>query len=576
MNNRIYYLFISILVALQIITVHASTDNVKLIQKDEQYLDVSKDDWFYEYAEQCYRKGIIVGDTDNKFYPANNIKKSDSIAIVSRIHQNYHNNSKIVETEEDWFKAYYDYAYSQNLINDLSYDNISYITREEFVSLLANAFPANEFKPINSFVLEDIPDHESIKKEYQKDVLMLYNAGIITGKDKLQTFMPKSNITRAEVSGFIVRVMEPDMRVKANDTFNKNVGIKSYDLTFLKGYNIEISNNYIIASKHLDGNYENEYKIYDLTLDPMFQINCSGVTENNNIFTTYINKQTNEFKNIIYYDEQGKPINAEPFLYGTDFYNDIAYVQDYDNNIHIINKLGNVINSYNLKEYKLKIISPSIYKNYIPITKSELHDGNLNFFINIETGLIEEFDNLNSYKIYSDFKNNVEVFPSEIFNEFTFNLIDSNAKLLLDKYFLEIKLNQNGYAVLKDNPDNNGNYYGITNNKGEIIVPVKYEFISNINNKNMAIFAEKNSIELKNIENMNTINLSSENNSRYELYDDFILHQYGYEEDFEILDFEGNILISNLSRQKIYDIQNSYILYYGEAENYILYRFIKK
>ena len=75
-------------------------------------------------------------------------------------------------------------------------------------SLFCNALPASELSAINA--VSSIPD---IAGNPNSDkILMLYQAGVLTGSDIYGTFHPDNSIKRSEAAAIIARMAIPSER----------------------------------------------------------------------------------------------------------------------------------------------------------------------------------------------------------------------------------------------------------------------------------------------------------------------------------------------------------------------------
>ena len=77
--------------------------------------------------------------------------------------------------------------------------------------IFANIIPSDELDEINE--IETLPDVDE-ENDYFDDIIFLYQVGVLTGNDAKGTFLPKSNISRAEVSAIIVRLIDEDSRIE--------------------------------------------------------------------------------------------------------------------------------------------------------------------------------------------------------------------------------------------------------------------------------------------------------------------------------------------------------------------------
>ena len=113
--------------------------------------------------------------------------------------------------EPKWYDMYVDYAVANKIITKTTFaDYNKNITRADLAHLFAVALPESYFNAIND--IKGIPDVDK-KDKYAKELLMLYNAGVVLG-DAEGNFKPASDIKRSEVAAIINRVALPESRVK--------------------------------------------------------------------------------------------------------------------------------------------------------------------------------------------------------------------------------------------------------------------------------------------------------------------------------------------------------------------------
>ena len=87
-------------------------------------------------------------------------------------------------------------------------------SRTYFAYLMYAALPYSEYTQINTIANGSLPDVDDIVfMDADTRIYTLYRAGILTGSDAYGTFNPDTNITRAEVSAIISRMIDPSQRV---------------------------------------------------------------------------------------------------------------------------------------------------------------------------------------------------------------------------------------------------------------------------------------------------------------------------------------------------------------------------
>ena len=168
--------------------------------------EYNMDDWFEASIDMTAAtewKGTIV---NLRFDPTNN----NGIYYIDWIKLSSAPEAAAEPKEEKWYDMYVDYAVANGIIKKSTFDNYTRnATRAEVASLFAAAVPADNYKAINN--IKGIPDVDK-NASYAKDLLMLYNAGVVLGSDAVGTFNPASDIKRSEVAAIIERVALPEKR----------------------------------------------------------------------------------------------------------------------------------------------------------------------------------------------------------------------------------------------------------------------------------------------------------------------------------------------------------------------------
>lgn len=178
--------------------------------KADTFNDVEDGVWYADSVKSCYELGIMNGKGDNQFAPKGFISVAEAIAMAARTNKIYAGlDSEIEKTGDNWYDGFVKYAVENNIIKEDQFEDYTRkITKAELSYLFAKSVPEEEFTAIQLFPLPDVDDDTS----YSSEIYLLFNAGIVTGSDENATFHPTNNITRAEASSIINRVINPDSR----------------------------------------------------------------------------------------------------------------------------------------------------------------------------------------------------------------------------------------------------------------------------------------------------------------------------------------------------------------------------
>lgn len=181
---------------------------------DGTFTDISESDWFYGEVVNAYEYGIANGTSGDKFQPYDLVSVAEVIAFAARIHSIYEADGADFTASEDeaWYAPAVEYAVENGLITEDAFKN-SYekpATRAQNAYILANSLPFTEFSNINTSI-SALPD-VAVTDEYYNEIIMLYRAGVLSGKDEYGTFSPTENITRAETAATLNRIVDPSQR----------------------------------------------------------------------------------------------------------------------------------------------------------------------------------------------------------------------------------------------------------------------------------------------------------------------------------------------------------------------------
>ncbi len=174
--------------------------------------------WYDNYALQAYELGLMEGSA-GKFNPQGNITLAQALAMACRMHNIYAGGSGDFTEGPVWYSIYVNYALSNGIIKADDFGAASEgesvysrkATRGEMAYIFCNALPEAALEQINT--INRIPD-VTAATPYDDEIFTLYRAGILDGSDSFHSFMPDSNITRAQAAAIICRLADPDQRIE--------------------------------------------------------------------------------------------------------------------------------------------------------------------------------------------------------------------------------------------------------------------------------------------------------------------------------------------------------------------------
>ncbi len=182
---------------------------VRTLDYKDSFKDVSKNAWYYDNIAASYEYGLMNGIESDKFAPDKQVSAAQAITLAARLRKLYLTGDGTFAASSPWYQSYVDYAISQKIISSQPSDMNAALTRQEFGSILANAFPDSALPVVNNVPDGAIPD------VYRSDtgIYKLYRAGILGGNDAAGTFRPNAPITRAEAASVLVRMADPNLRL---------------------------------------------------------------------------------------------------------------------------------------------------------------------------------------------------------------------------------------------------------------------------------------------------------------------------------------------------------------------------
>ena len=208
---------------------------------NNQFVDVSTSDWFYNNVASLYSLGLTNGKGDTEhFAPASNMTVAEVITMAARL-RSLHDfggsevGASFFWTEgASWYAPYVAYLkYCGVIGSELDARMNLPATRAEVAHVLANALPAELFEDINADAvtvgyatgsyIRDVNDYTP----YREDILSLYRRGILNGADSTGSFFPDSAILRSEAAAVVTRIVDPDLRITLQWVIHEETPVSS-------------------------------------------------------------------------------------------------------------------------------------------------------------------------------------------------------------------------------------------------------------------------------------------------------------------------------------------------------------
>ena len=182
-----------------------STEYTIRVQIEEQFSDVSPDDWFYDNVMDAAANGYVSGMGDGTFNPKGATTRAQFASMIAKAMG--YDDSLAGETRfkdvpaDQWYAGAITYCFDNDIIS--GYDDGTFqpdktITRQEAASILKNAFNLTG----NSG--EKFPDDSAIAGWAKENVYAVKHSGLMKGDADTGNFRPTSTIIRAEAASILM------------------------------------------------------------------------------------------------------------------------------------------------------------------------------------------------------------------------------------------------------------------------------------------------------------------------------------------------------------------------------------
>ena len=178
---------------------------------DDRFADISRRAWYYDGIVLCYNKGLMIGEREDSFNPEGYITLSEVAVAAARFHCIWRTGAtEMLDAFPEgtiWYHRYYEYLSAAGLLPAaFKATPDAYATREQAFGIFARIV-TGELEEMNT--VHALPDYYG---EYLPELLHLYNAGVISGKDAYGSFGPLDRVKRCEMAGVLARLAEPTLR----------------------------------------------------------------------------------------------------------------------------------------------------------------------------------------------------------------------------------------------------------------------------------------------------------------------------------------------------------------------------
>ena len=184
------------------------------------FTDVSATQWYNEYVQNVWEKGLIKGMTETTFEPSGNLTKGMILTILGRldgVDVATYKESKFADVKSDeWYAPYVVWAAENKIaegVSETEFAPDALVTREEIAVIIHNYINFKGCAAAEKGTLS-YSDADAISEEAKMAVIACKSAGIMEGNAD-GTFLPKTNLSRAEAAAVVTRVDAYISKVKA-------------------------------------------------------------------------------------------------------------------------------------------------------------------------------------------------------------------------------------------------------------------------------------------------------------------------------------------------------------------------
>ena len=213
---------------------------------NQNFKDVTSNQWFYKNLQTALSKGMVSGYPDGTFKPNGNVSSSEFLAIVVRdIAPSEIEIARAQLVNPSWDEPVIKAAQKIGLVRTGEINNFrAPMTREQMALVSARGVAYKEsLSNIDSKL-----NHQGEIRKYITDfntsnssttvrsaIEAVYELGVISGYPD-GTFKPKGNLTRAECLVVALRISDPSLRTPFNmEEAQKKIESK-YKTVYEKGY----------------------------------------------------------------------------------------------------------------------------------------------------------------------------------------------------------------------------------------------------------------------------------------------------------------------------------------------------
>ncbi len=208
-----------------------------------QYKDVNVQDAYYEQITTLSNKGILYGYPDGNYKPLNTMTRGEYASIVVHalklLNKPYEEKAYIDLEKNHWANKYLQIASFYDLVQGDTTGNIypdEPITRLEIITSLVNALNLGEITKENAEkLLSEYKDSNLIPAWAKIQVALALNYDLVVFKEDKTMLLPLKDATRAEVAGFISKLLSASEKMPEPKLKDGKIGIRLFKGEVVEG-----------------------------------------------------------------------------------------------------------------------------------------------------------------------------------------------------------------------------------------------------------------------------------------------------------------------------------------------------
>lgn len=192
--------------------VSISNTDVKTEPIAAGFSDVPYDAWYLSELMELVQRNILQGRATGKFEPDSNVTRAEAVKMIVltlQLKKTGESHEFVDVSENDWFYDYVLSAADNHIVNGMENNTFCpdlFITRQDMAVILRNSYNVEGTVLDGDNIEEKFKDNDEIEPYAREAVNELKQARLINGYED-GTFRPKDNLTRCEAAKLIYELL---------------------------------------------------------------------------------------------------------------------------------------------------------------------------------------------------------------------------------------------------------------------------------------------------------------------------------------------------------------------------------